>query len=159
MIAPVELRWWLDSQGVADGQGSDPGKGGTVDADGIKVTVTDANHSSSIADRYMGEPTGLVVELEDGTTLYFAGDTNVFGDMALIARIYEPERRRAPDRRSLHDGAEGGSCRARAARRPTLRPLSLGDVRAADRHAGRASELAPAGVEIVDVEPGGSVEL
>ena len=74
------------SQGVADGQGSDPGKGGTVDADGIKVTVTDANHSSSIADDgTMGEPTGLVVALEDGTTLYFAGDTNVFGDMALIA--------------------------------------------------------------------------
>ncbi len=51
----------------------------------------DANHSSSsIADTYTGEPTGLVVSLEDGTTLYFAGDTNVFGDMALIRRLYEP---------------------------------------------------------------------
>ena len=133
MIAPVELRWWLESQGVADGQGSDPGKGGTVDADGIKVTVTDANHSSSIADRYLGEPTGLVVSLEDGTTLYFAGDTNVFGDMALIRRLYEPSiavlpigdhytiwARRKQRSRSSCSGA-------------TLRALPLGDVRVCHR--------------------------
>jgi L-ascorbate metabolism protein UlaG (beta-lactamase superfamily) len=31
------------------------------------------------------------VNVEEGPTLYFAGDTNVFGDMALIARIYEPD--------------------------------------------------------------------
>jgi L-ascorbate metabolism protein UlaG (beta-lactamase superfamily) len=32
-----------------------------------------------------------VFELENGTKLYFAGDTNVFGDMQLIRRLYEPE--------------------------------------------------------------------
>ena len=90
VIAPVELRWWLEAQGVEGASGNDPNKGGTVDADGISVTITDANHSSSIADRYMGEPTGLIVKLEDGYTLYFAGDTNVFGDMAIIRRLYEP---------------------------------------------------------------------
>ena len=31
------------------------------------------------------------LELEDGFKIYFAGDTNVFGDMALIRRIYEPD--------------------------------------------------------------------
>ena len=70
----------------------DPNKGGTVDVDGVKVTLTHAQHSSSTNDgTYAGEPCGLVVELEDGFKLYFAGDTNVFGDMALIARIYEPD--------------------------------------------------------------------
>jgi L-ascorbate metabolism protein UlaG (beta-lactamase superfamily) len=69
-----------------------PNKGGTVDVDGVKVTLTDANHSSSGPEgRYLGEPAGIVLELEDGFTLYFAGDTNVFGDMALIRRIYEPD--------------------------------------------------------------------
>ena len=38
-----------------------------------------------------GEPAGLVIELEDGFTLYFAGDTNVFMSMQLIGRIYEPD--------------------------------------------------------------------
>ena len=68
-----------------------PNKGGTVNVDGIKITLTDANHSSSTHDgTYAGEPAGLVFELEDGFTIYFAGDTNVFGDMALIRRIYQP---------------------------------------------------------------------
>ncbi len=91
VIAPVELRWWLETKGVEGAQGSDPNKGGTVDADGVKVTLTNAHHSSSIEDTYTGEPCGLVVELEDGKTVYFAGDTCVFGDMQLIGRIYEPD--------------------------------------------------------------------
>ena len=32
-----------------------------------------------------------MIEVENGTKLYFAGDTCVFGDMALIGRIYEPD--------------------------------------------------------------------
>jgi L-ascorbate metabolism protein UlaG (beta-lactamase superfamily) len=91
VIAPVELRWWLETKGVDGAQGNDPNKGGTVDADGIKVTLTNAHHSSSIEDAYTGEPCGLVVELEDGKSVYFAGDTCVFGDMQLIGRIYEPD--------------------------------------------------------------------
>lgn len=33
---------------------------------------------------------GFVIEPEDGRPVYFAGDTGVFGDMALIARLYHP---------------------------------------------------------------------
>ena len=70
-------------------------KGGTLEAAGVKVTFVDARHSSSIfADGgivYLGEPAGLVIEVENGTKLYFAGDTCVFGDMQLIARLYEPD--------------------------------------------------------------------
>jgi len=92
VIAVVELRGWLERQGVESGFGQNPNKGGTVDLGGVKVTFTDANHSSSADDgTYLGEPAGIVLELEDGFTLYFAGDTNVFGDMALIRRIYAPE--------------------------------------------------------------------
>jgi L-ascorbate metabolism protein UlaG (beta-lactamase superfamily) len=32
-----------------------------------------------------------VIELEDGFTIYFAGDTNAFMDMQLIGRIYGPD--------------------------------------------------------------------
>jgi L-ascorbate metabolism protein UlaG (beta-lactamase superfamily) len=39
----------------------------------------------------MGEPCGIVAEVENGTKLYFAGDTCVFGDMGLIARLYSPD--------------------------------------------------------------------
>src|SRR5204863_257791 len=73
----------------------DPNKGGTVDLGGVKVTLTHAQHSSSTVDEdhmvYLGEPVGLVFEVENGTKLYFAGDTNVFGDMQLIKRLYAPD--------------------------------------------------------------------
>jgi len=90
VIAPVELADWLqikhELQNVLD-----PNKGGTVNVDGVKFTLTNAHHSSSNNDlEYMGEPCGIVAEVENGTKLYFAGDTCVFGDMALIARIYGP---------------------------------------------------------------------
>jgi L-ascorbate metabolism protein UlaG (beta-lactamase superfamily) len=92
VIAIVELRGWLARQGVEENVAHAPNKGGTVEVDGVKVTLTDANHSSSADDgTYLGEPTGLVFELEDGSTIYFAGDTNVFGDMQLIGRLYEPD--------------------------------------------------------------------
>jgi L-ascorbate metabolism protein UlaG (beta-lactamase superfamily) len=89
VVAPVELADWLGGQGVENAR--DPNKGGTVDVDGITFTMTHAQHSSSTNDgTYAGEPCGIVVGV-DGTNLYFAGDTNVFGDMQLIARLYEPD--------------------------------------------------------------------
>ena len=92
VIAVVELRAWLTNQGVEADTPQNPNKGGTIDVDGVRVTMTDANHSSSTEDgTYAGEPAGIVLELEDGFSIYFAGDTNVFGDMALIRRIYEPD--------------------------------------------------------------------
>ena len=92
VIAPVELCDWLVAQGIDQSAAHDPHKGGTVDWEGISVTLTDANHSSSTDDgTYTGEPCGIVFTFENGQTVYAAGDTNVFGDMQLIARIYEPE--------------------------------------------------------------------
>ncbi len=91
VVALVELRSWLATQGLPDDMSHAPNKGGTVNVDGVKVTLTDANHSSSGGDgQYLGEPAGIVLELEDGFTIYFAGDTNVFASMQLIGRIYEP---------------------------------------------------------------------
>ena len=92
VVAMIEIRDWLSGQGLAENMAHSPNKGGTVDADGIKITLTDAKHSSSADDlTYLGEATGLVIEVENGTKLYFAGDTCVFGDMQLIRRIYEPD--------------------------------------------------------------------
>jgi L-ascorbate metabolism protein UlaG (beta-lactamase superfamily) len=40
---------------------------------------------------YLGEPAGFVVELENGFRIYHAGDTDVFGDMALIRELHRPD--------------------------------------------------------------------
>jgi L-ascorbate metabolism protein UlaG (beta-lactamase superfamily) len=70
-------------------------KGGTQHFGDISVTMVHADHSCGITDGdeiiYGGEAVGFVVTLENGFTFYHAGDTNVFGDMALIAELYKPE--------------------------------------------------------------------
>jgi len=71
------------------------GRGGTVEVEGIRCTLVQAFHSSSIKDGnqviYGGEPGGFVIQFENGFTIYHAGDTNVFGDMKIIADLYAPE--------------------------------------------------------------------
>jgi L-ascorbate metabolism protein UlaG (beta-lactamase superfamily) len=89
VVAPVELADWLGSQGVENTR--DPNKGGTTEVDGVRFTMTNAHHSSSNDNGdYMGEPCGIVVRA-DGKSVYFAGDTCVFGDMQLIGRLYSPD--------------------------------------------------------------------
>jgi L-ascorbate metabolism protein UlaG (beta-lactamase superfamily) len=78
-------------------------KGGTVTPLGedIKVHMVSADHSSSLdISRLTGEGTGLldagapvgyVIELENGFKIYHSGDTGVFGDMALIGKLYAPD--------------------------------------------------------------------
>jgi L-ascorbate metabolism protein UlaG (beta-lactamase superfamily) len=92
VVAMVELKGWLQGQGAQTDELPGPNKGGTVEAEGIKFTLTNAFHSSSSdAGEYLGEAAGIIVGLENGTTIYFAGDTCVFGDMQLIGRIYSPD--------------------------------------------------------------------
>jgi L-ascorbate metabolism protein UlaG (beta-lactamase superfamily) len=92
IVAIVELKGWLKQQGAQTDDVPGPNKGGTIEAAGLRFTLTNAFHSSTADDgTYLGEPTGIVVELEDGKRIYFAGDTCVFGDMGLIGRIYSPD--------------------------------------------------------------------
>jgi L-ascorbate metabolism protein UlaG (beta-lactamase superfamily) len=92
VVAQIELKGWLGSQGADMGELPGINKGGTQDADGVRFTMTHAHHSSSGPNgEYLGEAAGFIVEAENGTKLYFAGDTNVFTDMQLIGRLYEPD--------------------------------------------------------------------
>ena len=93
VVAMTEIRDWLTIEhDLPERNEHSPNTGGTVDVDGIKISITDARHSSGYNDlTYLGVAAGLVIEVENGTKLYFAGDTSVFGDMQLIRRLYEPD--------------------------------------------------------------------
>jgi L-ascorbate metabolism protein UlaG (beta-lactamase superfamily) len=92
IVAMIELKEWLGKQGAETGEMPGMNKGGTVDVDGIKFTLVNAFHSSGAPDgSYTGEAAGFVIEFENGTKVYVAGDTCVFGDMQLIGRIYNPD--------------------------------------------------------------------
>jgi L-ascorbate metabolism protein UlaG (beta-lactamase superfamily) len=159
VIAQVELRDHLHSLGVGDWEGAEPSKGGTVDEDGIRITFTDANHSSSYGGTYTGEPCGLVIALEDDTRVYFAGDTNVFGDMALIARLYRPQVAVLPIGGHYTMGPEEAAVALELLGAERCVPCHWGTFPILKGTPDELRKLAPAGVEIVDVEPGGSVDL
>ena len=57
--------------------------GGTVEHKGIRVTMLPAFHSSD-----SGVPVGYIVQMPSGFTFYHAGDTCVFGDMAIWGALY-----------------------------------------------------------------------
>jgi L-ascorbate metabolism protein UlaG (beta-lactamase superfamily) len=91
VLGMVELMAWYSQNGIAEDNLLAFNKGGTVEVGGVRYSMTNAFHSSSAPDgSYTGEPTGVVIRVDD-TSVYFAGDTCVFGDMALIARLYEPK--------------------------------------------------------------------
>ena len=66
--------------------------GGTVAIPDFDLTLVQALHSSSRGSdgRYLGNPNGIVVRSREGRTIYHMGDTDVFGDMALINTLYKP---------------------------------------------------------------------
>ena len=57
--------------------------GGTIVEKGLAITLTEATHSSDA-----GTPTGFILTLPDGFTLYHAGDTGIFPGMALWGELY-----------------------------------------------------------------------
>jgi L-ascorbate metabolism protein UlaG (beta-lactamase superfamily) len=92
VIANYEICFWLERKGI---QNTAPmGQGGTLTISGLAVTMVNAVHSSSAVDagavEYLGQAAGYVIRFEDGLTIYFAGDTDLFGDMRLIGEIHRP---------------------------------------------------------------------
>ena len=159
IVAIVELKGWLKQQGAQTDDLPGPNKGGTVEAAGLKFTLTNAFHSSASDDgAYLGEPTGIVVELEDGKRVYFAGDTCVFSDMQLIGRLHPPDVAVLPiGGHFTMDPREAGlACELLGTKRVV--PCHYGTF---PLLAGTPDELrqhAP-DVQIEAVEPGGTVQL
>lgn len=87
-----EIAQYLEPKGVQKLHGMN--KGGTQALHGLRVTMVHAVHSSTISDgdRLLpaGEACGYVIEFENGTRVYHAGDTAAFADMRLIAELYHP---------------------------------------------------------------------
>ena len=93
MVCNFEISVWLESQGVRSAMGMN--RGGTVNLDGIRITMVSSDHSSGISgDSGIvdgGTAAGFVVQFENDYKVYHAGDTNVFGEMRPIGELYAPD--------------------------------------------------------------------
>jgi L-ascorbate metabolism protein UlaG (beta-lactamase superfamily) len=97
VISNFEIMIYLMEQGINNEQLQATNKGGTTTVKDINFTLVDAAHSSGIGGfepKHLingGEAGGFIIKLEDGLTIYHAGDTDVFSDMELIAQRFHPD--------------------------------------------------------------------
>lgn len=114
--------------------------GGTVDLGRFRVSLVQALHSSSIDTAegriYLGNPHGVVLAADGAPTVYHMGDTDIFGDMALVEECHHPRIGLVPigDRFTM-----GGRTAALACRRyfqfETIVPCHYGTFPLIDRTA------------------------
>jgi L-ascorbate metabolism protein UlaG (beta-lactamase superfamily) len=82
LVAKLQAEMGVPQEQIVNG-GFGMNIGGNVTLDGIKVTMTQAFHSSAT-----GSPCGMIVQFENRKTLYHAGDTGIFSSMALLGEMY-----------------------------------------------------------------------
>jgi L-ascorbate metabolism protein UlaG (beta-lactamase superfamily) len=161
VVCIFETGEWLKSKGVQNVSAMN--KGGSQAVGPLKVTMTHAVHSCGIVDDgkiiYGGEAAGYVLRLPDNRAIYFAGDTNVFSDMALIQELYAPELAMIPigDLFTMSPREAAKACRLLKAK--TVIPMHFGTF---PPLTGTPEELSNqigdfAGITVWPLEPGRSV--
>ncbi|WP_274629184.1 metal-dependent hydrolase [Arvimicrobium flavum] len=161
LVANFEICMYLVGQGVS-GDRINPGNhGGTVDCGGFTTTFVNALHSSSFnagdgSNTYLGNPAGLVLHFPNDKSLYHMGDTDIFGDMALINELHEPAVGIVPigDRFTM-----GGAVAALACKRffkfETVIPCHYGSFPIIDQNADKfVAGMQGSGVEVKLPKPG-----
>jgi len=84
IVATFELASYCQSQGAPNTVGMNTG--GVKGFEFGTVKFTPAFHSSSLEGKYMGQACGVVFTTKEGHKIYHAGDTALFGDMAIIGK-------------------------------------------------------------------------
>ena len=132
VVGTFELVQWLKSKGV--GTIEPANTGGTVKFGDFSVTLTQAFHSSASIEEggritYLGMPNGLVLHFVDGQSVYHMGDTDIFGDMALIEELHHPRIGLVPigDRLTMGAAVAALACR-RYFNFETIIPLHWGTM-------------------------------
>jgi L-ascorbate metabolism protein UlaG (beta-lactamase superfamily) len=161
VIANFEIVTWLAKKGVKNGRPMN--KGGTQVVGDVRVTMVDALHSSSYEENgvnhYLGEASGFVLRFDGAPTVYFAGDTSVFGDMRLIADLYAPQIACLPVGDLFTMGPEQAALACDMLRVKQVLPIHHGTFPALTGTPDALRSLvASKGVQVLDVKPGETAE-
>ena len=157
VIANYEICLWLEAKGI---QNTAPmGHGGTQLVSGIAITMVNAVHGSSALEDgriiYLGHPCGYVIRFEDGLTVYFAGDTDVFGDMRLIAEMHRPAIGFLPIGDRFTMGPAGAAKAAELLGVRQVVPMHYGTFPFLTGTPAQLRDLlVPRGVEMLELRPG-----
>jgi len=117
-VGNAEISDYVSGKGIDQSKINPGNHGGTVDCGGFTVTFVNAVHSSGYTQAdgsavYLGNPNGLVLHFPNDKTLYHMGDTDIFGDMALINELHEPKVGLVPvgDRYTMGGAVAALACR------------------------------------------------
>ena len=158
VVAPYEVSVWLRQKGLQNVTGMNPG--GTLKALGLSITMVPAMHSSSSVEEdgriiYLGVATGYVVTFEDGLTIYYSGDTAIFGDMRLIGEMYAPAIAFLPIGDLYTMGPEQAAKACELLGVKQVVPMHYGTFPALTGTPAKLRELvAPRGVQVLELKPG-----
>jgi L-ascorbate metabolism protein UlaG (beta-lactamase superfamily) len=177
VVGPHELVLNAVAVGAVDsGKAMPMNKGGRVTplGPGIKIHMVPADHSSG-ADlvalkpemakdmRFLegGNPVGYVIEFESGFKVYHCGDTNVFGDMALIHTFFKPDLALVPIGGHFGMGPEHAAYAVRELIRPKqVIPIHYGTYPVINRTpAELKAALGNAPIKVLDVKPGDALKF
>jgi L-ascorbate metabolism protein UlaG (beta-lactamase superfamily) len=159
VVGIPELCGWLQKKGVKNA--AEMNKGGTQAVEDIKVTMVHADHSCGIQDGdqmvYGGEACGYVIEFSNQVKIYHAGDTNVFGDMAIIRELYAPDIAMLPigDHYTMSPREAAYACNLLKPK--TVIPMHFGTFPVLTGTPSALQNLVK-GIEIVELKPGQTVE-
>jgi L-ascorbate metabolism protein UlaG (beta-lactamase superfamily) len=158
VVGIPELARWLGKKGAK--QIAEMNKGGNQTVGDIKVTMVHADHSCGIQDGdelvYGGEACGYVIELPSGQKIYHAGDTNVFGDMAIIRDLYAPEIVMLPIGDHYTMGPREAAYACNLLKPKTVIPMHFATFPVLTGRPGELQKLVP-GVEVFEMKPGQTV--
>ena len=158
VVGIPELARWLGKKGAK--QIAEMNKGGTQTVGDIKVTMVHADHSCGIQDGdeliYGGEACGYVIEFSNGVRMYHAGDTNVFGDMAIIRELYSPEIAMLPIGDHYTMGPREAAYACKLLKPKTLIPMHFGTFPVLTGRPNQLQTLVP-DVEVFEMKPGATV--
>ncbi|UOQ52900.1 metal-dependent hydrolase [Hymenobacter cellulosivorans] len=95
IVAPAPVRFYLYEQGVPAEQFEPMNVGGGISLLDVRLTMTVAHHAAHVdlpgnKTGFQHEAVGYILALSDNTVIYAAGDTALFGDMGLLAELYQP---------------------------------------------------------------------
>jgi L-ascorbate metabolism protein UlaG (beta-lactamase superfamily) len=157
VVAPFEVSVWLQQKGLKNVTGMNPG--GTLKALGLQVTMVPAMHSSSVEEDgkiiYLGVATGYVITFEDRLTVYYSGDTSIFGDMRLIGEMYSPSIAFLPigDHYTMGPEQAAKACELLGVKQVV--PMHYGTFPALTGTPAKLRELVePRGVQVLELKPG-----
>jgi L-ascorbate metabolism protein UlaG (beta-lactamase superfamily) len=158
VVGIPELCGWLQKKGVKNC--AEMNKGGTQNLGDLKVTMVHADHSCGIKDGdelvYGGEACGYVIEFSNGVRIYHAGDTNVFGDMAIIRDLYQPEIVMLPIGDHYTMSPREAAYAVKLLKPKTVIPMHFGTFPVL---VGKPSDLRKlvSGVEVLEMKPGATI--